>query len=857
MKTKFCVLFMRAVAIANLLTRCRLGNYSLVSKNFFGLPAEMKPLALWTWMNGLKRTSLSVLLSALLGFAAGTGLYTSGPLVKASVAGVTAEVEVEEDASGQVILSNDVVSLVFNLTNGTYAITDRVTGRLVVDQAGVSADSWGNADGMHFTWKQEGAKDALGQGRRLVVAMEHPGTRALPVYLFRYTVYEGRGAVVMSFGMRNTMNHGVRLMKVAPLVRGRLLSGNPLDGPQTLNGAAGAEAPHIEAGVNRMSPNSLLLTGTAGGKRFSVVWGGLAYKEYGKWVELQKGAIGMWAEDPVGRLVDPGQTYFSDDTFYLDVTQPDPFVALEEYGLAMRAANHARPNVYDFPTLCGWAVGALSGLGNINNSPALISELEIAQKAGVTKYTKVAIRLEPDTYCYRDGNTEQGWWDDAHWSKYGHLRPPYETFAKWCAALKERDGIPFSYFQVGLPSDDYAEAFPGHMLFNDISRLQVRHPHHQPLVSYDYSDPGFQKHTLATWQRLKKDGMVGIKFDYPETGWRPEGGFENRHATTAFAYREVFRLCREGLGPDAFIHERNLGETGRPLLDVTAGLVDMQRVWGDSNKYVPEMVSTCGLRWYKNRVVFNYYPDSKAVHNRTPEVRQSLLTMVFLTSGRLELATSFRLFTPEILRDVTRIYPLYREPRSARPLDAFTGIANPRVYDLELTPEWHQVALFNPDKAQTDTVSVALSGEHVAGAIGLDATASYYAYDFWSDTLVGMFPGTAKIEKQLGPTHCAMLSIRKVQPNPQVLSTSRHVLQGWVDLADVKWDGEGKFLSGVAKVIGGEPFKIVVACNGQKIVKVTASEAQARIEKHAVEGLVQVLLERPDNGEVSWKLDCE
>ncbi|MCX6877396.1 MAG: hypothetical protein NTW21_26840 [Verrucomicrobia bacterium] len=768
---------------------------------------------------------------------------------------VMAAVELkQDDAAGQVVLCNEVVSLAFNMSKGTYAITDKTTGQLMVDQAGLSADSYENADSMKFTWTREEAKDALGAGKRLVVAMEHTKPRAVPVYLFTFTVYEGRGGVVMGFGMRNTMDFGMRLMKVQPLAHGRLLAGSKLEKPQTLNGAAGADTPRVEATPNRECPNSLLLTGTQDGKRRSFVWGGMANKEFGKWVDLRDGVMQMRAEDPVGRVVDPGKTYISEDTLYLDVTQPDPFVALETYGLAMRAANHARPNAYDFPTLCGWAVGALSGLGDINNTVALIKELEMAQKAGVTKYTKVAIRLEPDTYCYGDGNTEQGWWDDAHWSKYGHLKAPYDTFAKWCAALQERDGIPFTYFQVGLPSDDYARAFPGHMLFNDISRLQVKHPHHQPLVTYDYTDPDFQQHVLATWQRLKMDGMQGIKFDYPETGWQPGGGFENQHATTAFAYREVFRLCREGLGPDAFIHERNLGETGRPLLDVTAGLVDMQRVWGDSNDYVPEMVSTCGLRWYKNRVVFGYYPDSKAVHNRTPEVRQSLLTMVFLTSGRVELATSFRLFTPDMLRDVTRIYPLYREPRSARPLDAFTGVPNPRVYDLELTPEWHQVALFNPDKTNAGPISVALSGEHADGAIGLDPAASYYAYDFWSDTLVGKYPGTATVEKQLGPTHCAMLSIRKVQQNPQVLSTNRHVLQGWVDLADVKWDGQGKCLSGVARVIGGEPFKIVVGGNGSTATKVTATGAQAKLEKHPADGLAQITLERPENGEVSWQV---
>jgi hypothetical protein len=625
----------------------------------------------------------------------------------------------QDDLSDQIILGNELVSIAFDLSNGTYSITDKATGQVMVDQAAMTADSWSNTDGMRFSGKEEEVDDALGKGHRLVVEMEQTGNRAIPVYLFSFTVYDGRGSVVMGFGMRNTMSRGARLMKAAPMVNGRLMAGKTLAVPQTLNGAAGADIPRIEKGLNRACPNSLLLTCMADGKRLSLVWGGLANKEFGKWVALRDGKIDMRAEDPVGRLVDAGEAYMSEDNFYLDVTQPDPFIALETYGLAMREANNARPNTYDFPTLCGWAVGALSGLSDINNSPALVSELKTGQKAGITKYTKVGIRLEPDTYCYDDGNTEQGWWDDAHWAKYGHLVTPYETFAKWCSAIRENDGIPFTYFQVGLPSDDYARAFPGHMLFNDISRLHIKHRHHQPLVAFDYTDPDFRKHVLETWRRLKSDGMIGLKFDYPETGWRPEGGFENKYATTAFAYREVFRLCREGLGPEAFIHERNLGESGRPMLDVTAGLVDMQRVWGDSNEYVPGMVTTCGLRWYKSRVVFNYYPDSKAVHNRTSKVRQSLLTMIFLTSGRLELATSFGLFTPEILHDVSRIYPLYREPRSARPLDAFSGGADPGVYALELTPDWHQVALFNPDTARAGRISVALSGEHVAGAIGL------------------------------------------------------------------------------------------------------------------------------------------
>ena len=647
-------------------------------------------------------------------------------------------------------------------------------------------------------------------------------------------------------------------MSVSPLVGAKLLPGKNVAEVLTLNGSAGAESTAVKPGMERESANSLMLTGTVEGQRRTVVWGGLANNDFGKWAAVRSGTLEFTAKDPVGRLVDAGQTYWAEDTFYLDVTTSDPFVALEQYGRAMRRANHAQPNVYDFPVLCGWSVGHISHLPDVNNSKKLVEELEAAQKVGVTKYTKVGIRLEPDFYCYKDGNTEQGWWDDAHWSKQGHLVPPYETFAKWCAAIRERDGIPYTYFQVGMPSDDYARAFPGHMLFNDISRLAFMHNHHQPLVSYDYTDPDFQKHMMEVWTRLRRDGIRGIKFDYPETGWRPEGGFENRHATTASAYREAFRLCREGLGADAFIDERNLGESGRPCLDVTAGIVDTQRDWSDSNGFEPAMISISGLRWYKNRTVFNYFPDTKTVHGCTKEIRQSMLTMVYLTSGRIDLATSFTFFTPEITRDFSRIYPAYREPFSARPLDAFTGVTDPQIYDLERTPDWHQVALFNTS-TKTGTVTLALSGDRVTqGAMGLDPTASYYVYDFWSDRLVGKFSGTAKIEQKLESWHCAMLSIRKVQANPQVLSTDRHVLQGWVDLADVRWDAAGKKLSGVAKVIGGETFRIVLAGNGHKPLRAVAADASVQLEKHpAGDGFATLVIQRKDTGDTKWTVEFE
>jgi len=80
-------------------------------------------------------------------------------------------------------------------------------------------------------------------------------------------------------------------------------------------------------------------------------------------------------------------------------------------------------------------------------------------------------------------------------------------------------------------------------------------------------------------------------------------------------------------------------------------------------------------------------------------------------------------------------------------------------------------------------------------------------------------------------------------------------MQGYVDLANVKWDAKGKQLSGVAKVVGNEPFRIVVASNGSQAGAANASGAKAHLEAHPGDpGLSVLVLERPENGDVSWQV---
>jgi len=689
--------------------------------------------------------------------------------------------------------------------------------------------------------------------------VETPGDGYRPIKALHLSVYDNLPFAVLGFSVTNHRQITARITRIGILDKARFLPGKELTETRVLQGGAGAERNRVHNQLEITAYNNLLVTGKIDGARHSLVVGGLAYHEFLRQIELteKKRQFSVTIEDPQGKRIPPGTRYDADDTVFLDFSTGDPFVSLERYGLAMRDANRAHPKIYDFPTLCGWMVSSGEyGEGRpINNSRELVGQMELARKSGILNYTPVAIRLEPDFYCNSNyGDTQQGWWDDQHWAKYGSLIEPYETFGKFCGKIRELGGIPFTYIQSNMPSNDFAMAHPEWMLGNDISRLHAEHRHHMPYVKFDFTDPGFQAHTLAMWQRLRGQGLQGIKFDYPESAWCKDGGFEDPSFTTTTAYRKVFELTREGLGESAYIHERNLGEYGTPRLDVTAGIVDLQRVWGDSSHFEPEMASRIGLRWYKNRSVFGYYPDGKSFKNLDTDARRTMLSLVGLISGRIELGTSFGRMTPEEQHDLTRLYPIFPGTRSFRPVDMLVeGREDPSVYAYQIDSGWSQIIFCN-NHDQPHTVTAPISGNQAdTGSLGLDPHASYYLYDFWNDEFLGEHQGSDSITRDLKPYQALTCSLHRIEDHPQFLSTNRHILQGFTDLADVNWNQETMTYSGTAKVIGGEPFVITLANNGHEPDMASASSGQAGVITEG-KGLSRLTLTSETNADVKWSV---
>ena len=778
-------------------------------------------------------------------------------------------------------LENATTTIAYDLERGVFSVANKADGSTVIRDAVASANQLAFVGPARRTWKKAEVSDALGDGETITVTT--PGEELNLIQVF--TLYANHSAVVLQCGVRNTSKQPVRIKELMVMDNAAAWPDVTPEEPKTLDGMAGWDhfqetKTRVGDGNTRWSYNNLLYTFTHKGTRHSLVFGGLVYRDFATVASINDGVVQLRSEDPVGRKVDAGQLYMPEDRFYLDGGQSDPFTAMETYGNAVATANDVQVKAYTFPTVCAWyAFGYFHGKGGTfyaqnpdagNNTPTCVEEIDIARKAGFLNYAPVAIRLVPDKYL---GDTEQGWWDDAHWEHFGHYKAPYETSEKYCQAVLERGGLPFTYFQTGLPSDDYAKAFPGHMMRNDISDLNRLHMHHVPYVTFDYTDKGFQQHLDTVWGNLGKAGLKGVMFDYPETAWRREGGFEDETISCAAAYRKVFEIARKGLGPDAYLHERNLGWPNRsnsdgtkrgtangdgvpiPVLDNCVGLVNSQRVMGDTVDFKPEQVTRCGLRWYKCRTLYAYDMDAKAV-SPDREERRAMVTMAYVVSGRLLLGTSFANMSPEMVHDLARTFPYPTQRKSARPIDLLLREV-PMVYDFDVTDDWHQLCLYNGESTSNAAiVKVPFSGDRADGALGLAPDAEYYLYDFWNDIYPGKLKGTHTLQQKLRGGEARMLSIHKAQDAPQFISTSRHVMQGYLDLVErPSWNAEERTLKGVSAVAVNDPYELVFACNGRTPVSVTASTGTAALGwKDKKNGIAVITLEATENADVEWRV---
>jgi hypothetical protein len=370
---------------------------------------------------------------------------------------------------------------------------------------------------------------------------------------------------------------------------------------------------------------------------------------------------------------------------------------------------------------------------------------------------------------------------------------------------------------------------------------------HNVYVNTSYSTSG---------TKLNTQNFVGNQTDPPMSidEVTPSTVLNDPRMTHIEAYRKGLQIVRDA-APNVFILGCNVSQNMRSM-GGAFGLIDAMRIGPDNGgagngKWSSVMA---GPRhgsnlYFLNRRVWHNDPDPIFVRPSTPINSARLMASWVAVSGSM-LTTSYQFseLPAERLDILKRCMPGHRA--QARPVDLFES--NPaRIWlltDSSSPVSRNVIGLFNWKESESETIVYDMD------KLGLDAEIIYTAFDYWADKFAEPIHGTLK--QTLPPASCRVLALRPAADHPQLISTSRHITQGVIDVLEERWDNDKKILSGKSLVVAGDPYEMRIALPEEeswKVEKVFADGADIKLLSQTEKG-IRVLLESPKNGLVKWSI---
>ena len=434
--------------------------------------------------------------------------------------------------------------------------------------------------------------------------------------------------------------------------------------------------------------------------------------------------------------------------------------------------------------------------------------------------------------------------------------------------------------KLGLVPGIWFMPFSGHFkdpYFKDHQDWFAKNPAGKPYdtvwggTCLDMTHPEAQEHVRGIVQRISHDwGYRFFKMDgfwtgsatkqvYVNSGYNIEDGigdatFHNPDKTNIEALRDGTRLVRKAAGPEVFLlgccAPQNMRSFGG-----TFGLLDAMRVGPDTGAYIGS--PSASRLWFLNGRVWWNDPDCVWVRNSLHLDLARLNASFVAIAGQLFYVSDWMPETPPARLDIIkRCIPAHG--LAARPVDVFeSDVAKVWLLtDTRQVARRDVVALYNWSD-RMDDISIK------AARIGLPPASGYVAFDFWANKFISPFNDT--ITAALPGNSCRILAVRPVSEVPQLLSTSRHVTQGIMDVTGEKWDGVKSVLSGTSKVVGNDLYELrMILPVGVKSWRATAVNVSAEDKAAGVKATflqdgpkLRAVLTCPTSREVKWAVTFE
>ena len=411
--------------------------------------------------------------------------------------------------------------------------------------------------------------------------------------------------------------------------------------------------------------------------------------------------------------------------------------------------------------------------------------------------------------------------------------------------------------------------------FKDHQEWFVKGPDGKPFVTdwggtcLDMTQPGARQYVQDVVGRIAHDwGYRLFKMDgfwtgsatrqiYVNDGYRDdhigEAVFSNPDKTNIEALRDGVKLVRKTAGPKVFLLGCCVSQNMRSF-GGSFGLLDAMRVGPDTGAGQIGAPHASRL-WFLNGRVWWNDPDCVSVRASMPLEQARLNTSFTAIAGDLFYNSDWMPDFPADRLDILRRCLPAHGLRS-RPVDIFEN-EPARIWHLPDTRGSQRrdvVALYNWGNGPL-TISCPVE------RIGLPPAKEYVAFDFWANKFLPPFKDAVRADLPPGGS-CRILAIRPVSDHPQLLSTSRHITQGMVDVSGETWDAAAATLSARSKIVANDPYELrIVTPVGEKSWRVAGVSVSAEDQAAGVKADFQqdgprlrVKFTSPVSREVKWQV---
>jgi hypothetical protein len=352
--------------------------------------------------------------------------------------------------------------------------------------------------------------------------------------------------------------------------------------------------------------------------------------------------------------------------------------------------------------------------------------------------------------------------------------------------------------------------------------------------------------TLRGWgyEYFKIDGQPIVPEEYAA-----KRAFLKEPGEADVLYRRTLETIRGAIGPHCYL----LGCWGLPMEGV--GYMNGSRTGGDVVGGWPGFATALqptiesyflhNVVWYTDPDVMLLRPPLTLDQARVWATLQGLTGQALMASDRMMDLSDERV---ELLR---RVYPAV----DIRPLDLFPTKRNKRIWDLKvnhLGRQYDVVGVFNFEEGKSDQVYVGWKD------LGLEANGPVHVFDFWNHEYLGAWE--QGIAVTVAPTSVQVLTLVPDTGRIQLVSTNRHITQGWVDLVKLDSDQTGRVLTGISRVIKDDPYELHFAFPRGTAFAINAATARTaagtvpvRVTNH--QGWATVRIESAATAEVNWQVE--